>query len=255
MPELPEVEVGRIIARRVAAGRIITRVRCADDPIVFDGVAPTRVRRALLGRRVQAVRRHGKHVWFELDRRPWPILHFGMTGGFHTPGGPRASSSSPAATAIPTAPGPRASRSSTSSSTTAASWSSPTRAGSGASACATIPATSRPSACSASTPSGRSRRSARFCELLRGRGAPLKAVLLDQAFAAGVGNWIADEVLYQARLDPRRPRAHAQPARRRRGCARGCGRWWPCPCASGRTAIAIRAPGSSTTAGASTWAR
>jgi formamidopyrimidine-DNA glycosylase len=30
-------------------------------------------------------------------------------------------------------------------------------------------------------------------------------VLLDQGFLAGVGNWIADEVLYQARLDPRRP--------------------------------------------------
>jgi formamidopyrimidine-DNA glycosylase len=29
-------------------------------------------------------------------------------------------------------------------------------------------------------------------------------VLLDQGFLAGVGNWIADEVLYQARLDPRR---------------------------------------------------
>ena len=32
----------------------------------------------------------------------------------------------------------------------------------------------------------------------------LKALLLDQKFAAGVGNWIADEVLYQAKLDPRR---------------------------------------------------
>jgi formamidopyrimidine-DNA glycosylase len=32
----------------------------------------------------------------------------------------------------------------------------------------------------------------------------MKAVLLDQSFAAGVGNWIADEVLYQARIDPRR---------------------------------------------------
>jgi formamidopyrimidine-DNA glycosylase len=39
---------------------------------------------------------------------------------------------------------------------------------------------------------------------VRQRGAPLKALLLDQSFAAGVGNWIADEVLYQARLDPRR---------------------------------------------------
>ena len=32
-------------------------------------------------------------------------------------------------------------------------------------------------------------------------------MLLDQSFSAGVGNWIADEVLYQARIDPRR-RAH-----------------------------------------------
>jgi formamidopyrimidine-DNA glycosylase len=32
----------------------------------------------------------------------------------------------------------------------------------------------------------------------------VKAVLLDQGFSAGVGNWIADEVLYQARIDPRR---------------------------------------------------
>ena len=43
-----------------------------------------------------------------------------------------------------------------------------------------------------------------FRDLVRQRSAPLKALLLDQSFAAGVGNWIADEVLYQARLDPRR---------------------------------------------------
>jgi len=40
---------------------------------------------------------------------------------------------------------------------------------------------------------------------LRERTAPMKALLLDQTFAAGVGNWIADEVLYQAGIDPRRP--------------------------------------------------
>jgi formamidopyrimidine-DNA glycosylase len=37
------------------------------------------------------------------------------------------------------------------------------------------------------------------------RKAPLKAVLLDQAVFAGVGNWVADEILYQARLSPLRP--------------------------------------------------
>ena len=43
-----------------------------------------------------------------------------------------------------------------------------------------------------------------FVELLGSRSAPIKAVLLDQSVAAGVGNWIADEVLYQAGVDPRR---------------------------------------------------
>ena len=38
----------------------------------------------------------------------------------------------------------------------------------------------------------------------RRKRAVLKSLLLDQGFAAGVGNWIADEVLYQAGLDPRR---------------------------------------------------
>ena len=40
--------------------------------------------------------------------------------------------------------------------------------------------------------------------MMRARSAPIKAVLLDQSVAAGVGNWIADEVLYQAGVDPRR---------------------------------------------------
>lgn len=43
-----------------------------------------------------------------------------------------------------------------------------------------------------------------FGKMLRTRSATIKALLLDQGFAAGVGNWIADEVLYQARIDPRR---------------------------------------------------
>ena len=45
----------------------------------------------------------------------------------------------------------------------------------------------------------------KFRELVRPRTVSLKGLLLDQGFAAGVGNWIADEVLYQAKLDPRRP--------------------------------------------------
>jgi formamidopyrimidine-DNA glycosylase len=55
-----------------------------------------------------------------------------------------------------------------------------------------------------------------FRRLLARRRAPLKAVLLDQSFAAGVGNWVADEVLYQARLDPRRLACDLGPAETKR---------------------------------------
>jgi formamidopyrimidine-DNA glycosylase len=40
---------------------------------------------------------------------------------------------------------------------------------------------------------------------LKGRSAPIKALLLDQMLFCGVGNWIADEVLYQAGIAPQRP--------------------------------------------------
>jgi formamidopyrimidine-DNA glycosylase len=38
-------------------------------------------------------------------------------------------------------------------------------------------------------------------------GAPLKARIMDQSVIAGVGNQLADEALWRARLDPRRPAA------------------------------------------------
>lgn len=41
-----------------------------------------------------------------------------------------------------------------------------------------------------------------FFERLRARDVPVKVALMDQSFTAGVGNWIADEVLYQARMHP-----------------------------------------------------
>jgi formamidopyrimidine-DNA glycosylase len=41
--------------------------------------------------------------------------------------------------------------------------------------------------------------------LVRGRSAPIKALLLDQRRVAGVGNIYADEALFRARVHPRRP--------------------------------------------------
>ena len=200
MPELPEVETARRAATAVAVGRRIVAVTVADDPIVFERVPPARIRRALLGRRVQAVRRHGKHFWFELDRRPWLVVHFGMAGGLHTSrrrsvrlvsSGRRADTVWPPrfmklhlllddGGELALVDGRRLGRirlrrdPATESPITAL----------GFDALRGVPG------------------AARFRALARSRGLPVKALLLDQSFAAGVGNWIADEVLYQARIAP-----------------------------------------------------
>ncbi|KAI1387380.1 Formamidopyrimidine-DNA glycosylase N-terminal domain-containing protein [Hypoxylon trugodes] len=39
-------------------------------------------------------------------------------------------------------------------------------------------------------------------EKTRGRHVPIKAFLLDQAMISGIGNWVGDEILYQAKLHP-----------------------------------------------------
>lgn len=41
-----------------------------------------------------------------------------------------------------------------------------------------------------------------FSTKMRSKRVPVKALLLDQANISGVGNWVADEVLYQARTHP-----------------------------------------------------
>jgi formamidopyrimidine-DNA glycosylase len=51
---------------------------------------------------------------------------------------------------------------------------------------------------------------------LRGRKAPLKAALLDQRAAAGMGNIYADEALWRAKIHPLRPAGDLIPAEIRR---------------------------------------
>ena len=54
--------------------------------------------------------------------------------------------------------------------------------------------------------------SKRLAEELRGRKAPVKATILDQRRLAGVGNIYADEALWRARVDPRRPAGELEEA-------------------------------------------
>ena len=214
MPELPEVERGRKLAEAVAVGRRIERVWCEDDPIVFDKVEPDRWRRALEGKRVVAAKRWGKQLWLELDAPPHPLFHFGMSGGFKTP----------ASTPLQLKSGPREDTS---------VW--PPRFvkirlhldGGGELAMTDgrrlgrillrdDPEHEPPIAKLGFDPLLAMPSPKRFSELVRARGGILKSLLLDQSFTAGVGNWIADEVLFQAGIDPRRRASSLTDAEARR---------------------------------------
>jgi formamidopyrimidine-DNA glycosylase len=203
MPELPDVEATRRTLTRAAAGRRIVTVECPADPLVLEGQHPERIRRALAGRRIVAARRHGKHLWLELDRRPWPCFHFGMTGGIHVRGRPRVALRSSGRRAPGAEWPPRFLRLRLGlDDGTEIAFCDARRLGRlrlrrdprreppvsllGFDALRGVPPRTELQA------------------LLTARTAPVKAVLLDQSFSAGVGNWIADEVLYQAGIDPRR---------------------------------------------------
>ena len=50
-----------------------------------------------------------------------------------------------------------------------------------------------------------------LAQRLNSRKAPIKALLLDQHFIAGIGNMYADEALFAARIHPLRPGASLSP--------------------------------------------
>ncbi|MCH9685583.1 MAG: hypothetical protein K0V04_29400 [Deltaproteobacteria bacterium] len=203
MPELPEVERARRLVESVAVGRTITDVRCADDRIVFVDIAPRTMARRLRGRTIVASHRRGKQMWWELDERPWPLFHFGMTGQFVTPGqGPlrlAASGNKPLDRDWP----PRFWKihlwfdDGTELAMTNARRLGRIRL-------QTDPEREDPIARLGFDPLYAMPTAAELTQRLQARKAVLKALLLDQSFAAGIGNWMADEILYQAKIDPRR---------------------------------------------------
>lgn len=189
MPELPEVERGRLIAEMVATGRTVRRVRCANDRIVFCDQTPATVSRRLRGKRVLAARRHGKQLWLEFADGPALLLHFGMTGALQ---GYDDEADRPRFWKIElefenggrlAMPDPRRF---------------------GRIRLRDDPRNEPPISKLGFDPLLEMPGPAAFRALVGRRKVTAKGLLLDQSFAAGVGNWIADEILYQARIAPAR---------------------------------------------------
>lgn len=212
MPELPEVEAYRRLAEG-AVGRTVGSVVVGDARFVRGGTEPAVLADAVAGRTVVAARRRGKLLVLDLGAAPAPVpaqavpaadsaspagvgcrlgLRFGMTGRLLLDG------SGPVQQLL------------YSSNRADPRWDrfgirfvdggllvvrdprllggvvlDPDEDALGPDA-ATIAAST-------------------LASILRGRTSPLKAVLLHQGLVAGIGNLMADELLWQAGLAPVRP--------------------------------------------------
>lgn len=188
MPELPDLESFKAIARK-AVGRTVARVR-VEDPRMLKGIAPAAVERRLKEARLEAVRRHGKHLFLEFGAAGTLELHFGMNGF------PRIVGKSE--------PDPDYVRMSLDFADGGSlAYVNPRRFGHvhlADSADAFIVAEKL-------GPDALDRRFTRAAlgRILGGRKRAVKQVLMDQQNVAGIGNIWADEILFQARIHPATP--------------------------------------------------
>ncbi|KAK9821543.1 hypothetical protein WJX74_009796 [Apatococcus lobatus] len=200
MPELPEVENARRLAQQHAAGKKLAKVVVADDDKVIEGIAPKDLEKALTGRTLVATHRKGKQMWFELDgSSPALLLHLGMKGSLKVEGIRSAEYQQGTKDGGEWPPrfwkiqfemddGTRMSFNDARRFARVRFLKDPTSVPP-ISELGFDPLLELPSLDD-------------FVALMAKQRRALKALILDQSFSAGVGNWVADEVLYQAKLHP-----------------------------------------------------
>lgn len=216
MPELPEVECSRLLLEDALVGLPIGRIALAPDDIVCEAPRSAIVE-SVTGATVVSAGRKGKFFWLQLDRGVALMAHLGMSGaileltesrqravhykhhmadlaGFE----PEPPSDNPhQAPYVKMRLDTECGRTvvMTDARRLGRIWlsSDPLQdrrvKSLGPDALRELPSLSK------------------FSAMLAKRKAPIKAVLLDQSFLAGIGNYLADEILYQAGVAPTRQAA------------------------------------------------
>ncbi len=192
MPEILEAEQARLLVEERALGRAIASVDAPDAWYLKRGLTPRGVRRALPGRTILAARRRGKQLFLDTDADgPVVGLHLGMSGRVvidgDAAGDPLLYASNRDVPewhrfAVRFVDGGRL------------SLRDPRRLG----AVELDPDEDRLGV------DAMVLGLAHLRSVVAGSRAPLKAVLMDQARIAGLGNLLVDEILWRSGLDPAR---------------------------------------------------
>jgi formamidopyrimidine-DNA glycosylase len=180
VPELPDVELARRAIEERALGRRISAVEDSDT-WVSRPHSPGEIADALTGAKLTAAHRKGKTMWVETDRGPVLGLHLGMTGGIR----------------VDEEPSPQG-------------WDrfALTFDDGGRLALRDMRRLGRaildPDLARLGPDAGEVGKK-EFRERV-GRGAsPIKARLMDQSVISGIGNLMADEILWRGRISPLAP--------------------------------------------------
>ena len=210
MPELPEVEAARRMLEARCRGLKITacsaleagghaREGLFDDIVCAQAASAEWVRSQLVGKTLHGVRRRGKQLWLELSSPPHLLAHFGMTGAFVIRG-VKPLDYQEFKVHDEVWP-PRFTKLELTLGKVSIAFCDPRRLG--RLILRSNPEQESPWASLAPDALLNPPDESLAAKVLGSTSMPIKALLLDQnRLVAGVGNWIADEVLFQAAIHP-----------------------------------------------------
>ncbi|KAF8474759.1 Formamidopyrimidine-DNA glycosylase N-terminal domain-containing protein [Kalaharituber pfeilii] len=204
MPELGEV--ARIVSRLHShlVGKTISSVNAVDDALVFKDTTAAEFTKVMKGKRVVDAKQWGKYFWLEMDQPPHPVMHCGMTGWIHIKNDPAAHYRSDT---VSTEWPPKFLKFSLSVKEDDNEFAFVDARRLGRVRLITPKEGfdirhSEPIAANGPDPAQEDISLEWFSSKLRRKAVPVKGFLLDQAMLSGIGNWVGDEILYEAKIHP-----------------------------------------------------
>ncbi|KAI1848976.1 hypothetical protein JX266_005404 [Neoarthrinium moseri] len=212
MPEIAEVARITHFLRLHLVGKTIKKATAPEDANVFGkvGTSGPAFEKAVTGKKVVGAGSQGKYFWILLDSPPHPVMHFGMTGWIHIRGEQTAYTRYYEKSKDDKAQWPpkfwKFQLETDSDPKVEVAFTDARRFGRVRLVDCPGEDIRKHSPLKENGPDPVVDKDVFTEDYLRqkmkNRHVPIKALLLDQAMISGIGNWVGDEIMYQAKLHP-----------------------------------------------------